>query len=392
MVLLVNQHTVPIFTDIANAFAEDGHETVLFTGHIEEGGKPLSQKIKVLRSIPYNRKSSISRLLTWMIFSFHYFFFLLWCRKPSRIIVVTNPPIAPLVTSMVSRWRRIPFYVVLYDLYPEALVQASLLKANAFLYKVWQRQNGKMFRNAEKIFTLSESMKAASMVYSKDDPEKISVIHNWADTTYIKPVPKSENAFVKWYGLENKTVILYAGNMGLTHDLESLIGAAEILQSVEDLIFLFIGDGGKRRALEELKKVKSLRNILFLPYQDEKNFPLAMAAADIGVVTLGRGAEGISVPSKTYINFAAGVCLLAIAPGSSELSRLVLGHQAGLVCEPGDSSKVAAAIKLLLESPIKVNTYKQNALKASALYTPENSKQYIRKVMEGMTNPNYPLL
>ena len=384
MILLVNQHTVPIFVDIANAFANEGHEIILFTGHIEKGGTPISSKIRIVRSISYNRKSTISRLLTWLIFSGHYFFFLLTCRKPSNIVVVTNPPFAPFVTSIVSQWRGIHFYVLLYDLYPDALVQASLLEANTFLYKAWQRQNVKMFKNVIKIFTLSQSMKNALVVYVTDS-DKIKVIHNWADTRYVHPIPKAENTFVKTHGLENKIVIMYAGNMGLTHDLESLIGAAAILQSESNLIFLFIGDGGKRVALEQLKKVKSLRNVLFLPYQDETNFPLAMAAADIGVVTLSAGAEGISVPSKTYVNFAAGVCLLAIAPDSSELSRLVQEHQAGLVCTPGDPNKVAASLKLLVESPSTLNTYKQNALKTSKLFTPENAKQYIREVIENDT-------
>lgn len=382
MILLVNQHTVPIFTDIANAFAEDGHKTFLFTGHIEKGGKPLSSKIKVVRSIPYNRKSSLSRLLTWIAFSGHYFFYVWWGRKPSKILVVTNPPIASLVTSIISGWRGIPFYVVLYDLYPEAIVQASLLKENNFFYKIWQRQNYKMFRNATKMFVLSESMKIAAARYLPDQPEKIKVIHNWVDTTYIHPVPKPENIFLKRHGLENKIVILYAGNMGLTHDLESLISAAHLLQDVENLIFVLIGEGGKRSALQKMAKEKSLKNVLFLPYQNAEDFPLAMAAADIGVVTLGIGAEGISVPSKTYVNLAAGVCLLAIAPRASELSRLIEEHQAGLICEPGDGITVAKSIKRLIGNPDLLVKYKENAFKTASFFTPENAKLYIREVTE----------
>ena len=379
MVLLVNQHTVPIFTDIANAFADEGEKTILFTGHIEKGGKPLSSNVRVIQSIGYNRSSSARRMLTWIVFSVHYFFYLLACRKPSRILVVTNPPLVPFVTALVSRWRNIRYDIVLYDLYPEALVQAQLLKDRHLLFRIWQKLNFWMFRNANTVFTLSESMKAAVDVYLPGQSQKIKVIHNWADTSYIHPILRTENAFVKTYRLENKTVVLYAGNMGLTHDLESVMEAAELLRHIPHLLFLFIGDGGKRLGLQKLAEKKSLNNVLFLPYQDSKNFPMAMAAADIGVVTLGAGAEGISVPSKTYVNLAAGVCVLAIAPASSELSRLIHEHEAGIVCVPGNAEKVAESIKELVENPMRLNKYKQNAIKASTLYTPENAKAYIRE-------------
>jgi hypothetical protein len=71
VILLVNQHTVPIFIDIANAFAEAGEETILFTGHVETGGKPLSTKIKIVKSISYQRHS-----VAYLVDFFYSLFFL----------------------------------------------------------------------------------------------------------------------------------------------------------------------------------------------------------------------------------------------------------------------------------------------------------------------------
>lgn len=381
-ILLVNQHTVPIFIDVANAFAETDCEIILFTGHIEAGGKPLSGGIKVVSSIRYNRKSSLTRMLTWLIFSMHYFFYLMLCRRPDRVLVVTNPPLAPFVTAFVSRWRGFAYYILLYDLYPEAFVQAGLMKAQDLLFRTWQNINRWMFNKATSIFTLSESMKNASLIYNQNSPAKIKVIHNWVDTEYIQPIAKADNPFVKLHNLEKKLVVLYSGNMGLTHDLESVINAAEILKNDHEIIFIMIGDGGKRPLLEKLMLTKGLTNVLFLPYQDSENFPLAMAAADVGVVTLGVGAEGISVPSKTYINMAAGVCILAIAPVNSELSRLIEEHQAGIICAPGNAQSVAHSLKNLLSNPSVLNQYRKNALEAAQHYTPENAKYYIREVLK----------
>lgn len=376
MVLLVNQHIVPVFSDIANAFAERGRRPILFTGHIEKGGNPLSAQIRIRKSIRYNRRSSFSRLRTWIFFTIHYSFYLTFCRKPEFVLVTTNPPLALIVTAWISRIRNIPFYILLYDLYPEALSQAGIANESNLIFNIWEKLNRPIFRMAHNIFTLSESMKRAAGKYLTSD-EKIRVISNWADTSFIHPMPKTSNSFVQAHGLINKFVILYSGNMGLTHDLESLVEAAGRLRDLTEVVFVLIGDGGKRRALEQLVRSKNVDNVLFLPYQDEYNFPLAMASADVGVVTLGYGAEGISVPSKTYINLAAGLCLLAIAPTASELNRIIQDYKAGFVCEPGRADEIERTIRLLVNDRELLQYYKENALKASCFFTSEKAYEYV---------------
>lgn len=379
-VLLVNQHTVPVFIDVVNAFAEKHASTVLFTGHIEQGGKPLSKHVKVVKSFSYRRGSSFARLLSWILFSLHYFFYLLKLDKPDKILVVSNPPIAPILTAFVSGIRKIPFYILVFDLYPDALMQAGFVTKTNMLFRFWRKLNHRYFSRAEKVFTLSDSMKDAVLKYMPRR-KKVKVIHNWADLSYIRPLDKSKNPFLEKHCLHGKKIILYSGNMGLTHDLESLVDAAELLRSRSNLAFVFIGDGAKKTLLQQMVAVKKLQNVVFLPYQDAVDFPHAMAAADIGVVTLGKGAEGISVPSKTYINLAAGLCLLAIAPESSELSRLIIAHRAGVICEPGDYYGIAKSIHDLTSEDQLLNSYKTNALEASVNFTSENARRYVEETM-----------
>lgn len=376
MVLLVNQHTVPIFSDIVNAFAQRGRKPTLFTGHIERGGQALSRQVAVKKSIRYSRGSSVSRFFSWIVFTIHYTFYLIVCRKPELVLVTTNPPLAPIITAWVSRLRKIPFYIVLYDLYPEALFQAGIVRERNVIFKIWARLNQQVFMRAHRIITLSESMRLAAGKYLRSG-EKIHVISNWADTSFVHPVPKASNSFVRAHALMNKFVVLYSGNMGLTHDLESLVEAAARVQDLREVMFLLIGDGGKRRVLEQLVAKRKLENVVFLPYQDENNFPLAMASADVGVITLGIGAEGISVPSKTYINLAAGLCLLTIAPSSSELNRIVTEHEAGFVCEPGRPDEIEKIIRLLVNDRRLLAYHKKRALEASGFFTSEKAFEYV---------------
>ena len=379
MTLLVNQHTVPVFTDVVNAFAEAGHETRLFTGYIEAGRKEVSKSVRIIHSLKYRRTSTLTRLLSWSLFGVHYFFYLLFCKKPSHLLVVTNPPIAVFITSMIARWRNIPFHVVVFDLYPEALDQAGLSSKDTWLYRRWQKENRKFFPKAASIITLSESMKHAVATYV--DASRIHVIPNWADTDYIKPVDRSENSFITKHKLNNKFVVLYSGNMGLTHDLESLIEAAALLKEEKSIIFILIGEGGKRKKLEAIASQHQLQNVIFLPYQDAATFPLAMASADVGVVTLGTGAEGISVPSKTYVNMAAGLAIIAVSPANSELNRIVEHFSMGYVVLPNHAADIANHIRSLAQDPSELAGLKSRSRQAALHFTSANARQYVSHLL-----------
>jgi glycosyltransferase involved in cell wall biosynthesis len=378
-VLVVNQHTVPVFVDVVNAFSVSGPVT-LFTGFIEVGKRPLASSIRIVHSKTYHRRSSFTRLASWLIFSSHYLLFLLLVKRPSAILAVSNPPLAPVITSWIARWRGIPYYVLIYDLYPEALEQAGFTRSDHWFYKRWKKINPFVFGGARKVFTLSDSMKKAVASYLPGREAMIKVIHNWVDNSYIKPIDKANNPFVKAHNLSGKLVILYAGNMGLTHDLESLLDASALLKENDSIRFVLIGEGGKKEKLVRMKEHKSLDNVMFVPYQDAETFPYAMAAADVGVITLGSGAEGISVPSKTYIAMAAGLCLLAIAPVDSELTRLITVHEIGIALEPGMPESLKEQITFLYRNPDVLERFRKTSRECSALFSPDNAYQYVHEM------------
>jgi len=379
MVLLVNQLTIPVFLDVANAIAGSGKTVTLFTGKVEESYAMPHNDIRIVHSKAYNRKSLVTRLLSWMIFSTHLFFYLLFKRGIAHILVVTNPPFAPIIVSWIARLRNISYSIVVYDLYPEALLQTGLSSEQNWVYKLWQKINPKVFNKARTVITLSESMKAALMPYLQK-PDDVRIIYNWVETGYMKPLLKSENPFIQRHSLQDKITVMYSGNMGMTHDLESLIHAAELLKDQSNVQFILIGDGAKRLKLESMAGSLQLTNVLFLPYQSTADFPFAMAAADIGVVTLGRGGEGISVPSKTYINLAAGVCLLTISPTGSELNRLVEVFNCGFTCEPDNPQNIAKFITDVLTQPERLNQFKERSREASYNFGSTNANRYIEIV------------
>jgi glycosyltransferase involved in cell wall biosynthesis len=266
---------------------------------------------------------------------------------------------------------------VIYDLYPDALKQTGSLKKGSIVIRWITGFNKKLFLSAKSIITLSESMKTSILQYDVPE-ENIHFVHNWLINKDIKPREKQSNPFALKHNLADKKVVLYSGNMSLTHDLTSLVEAARILKDDKTVKFVFVGEGLKKKELVQKTQEYGLDNVLFLPYQRKDDFPFVISCADIGVVALGKGAEGVSVPSKTYSNLAAGLALLVIAPEGSELQRLIQNFDCGICCLPDNPQGVADQLRGLFNNENRLKRFQRNSFEASKNFTLENAKEYVR--------------
>jgi glycosyltransferase involved in cell wall biosynthesis len=181
--------------------------------------------------------------------------------------------------------------------------------------------------------------------------EKLRIIENWADGDAIRPLPRSENPFIREHGLAGKFVVMYSGNMGLLHDLESIVGAAARLRERTEMRFVFIGGGGKLPAVRRLVDEHRLDNVLLLPYQPREALGYTLTAADVSLVSLAAGNEGLAVPSKLYGIMAAGSPVVANVPEACEVARVLAEAECGLVVPVGDPEALAGAIARYLDDP-----------------------------------------
>jgi hypothetical protein len=89
------------------------------------------------------------------------------------------------------------------------------------------------------------------------DENKIQVVSIWPGSGDFKPIQKEGNKFLlekKWM---NKFIVLYSGNLGIGHKLEVLIEAAEGLRDIDEILFLFIGEGSKKKKTPRLSYSKT---------------------------------------------------------------------------------------------------------------------------------------
>lgn len=289
----------------------------------------------------YDNSSFGSRSRTWLQYVFYV------ARRSFRLkgrpvlLVNSNPPLNPWLAYLLKTTRGWPFVARILDIYPDAVARHGLFGERHPALRVWRFLNRRAYAKADAVVTLAPLMAEllGQQVASGTD---IEIIPDWVDPDWIKPLPKVDNWFAKEHGQLDKLTVLYSGNLGLTHDISGLYTAIEELQPQRDICFVFIGGGARRGELETLSAKTT--NMLLLPFQPEESVPSAMASGDVAVVTLGRGTEGISMPSKAYYMMAAGCALLGVSHGDNDLGRLIDRYQCGISVSCEDSDGIRKAI------------------------------------------------
>lgn len=369
-VVLINQSASYLMVDIVNTYVGEYDEVVLLTGKLKEAERKLSDKVKVSKLVVYDRSSAVKRILTWMVAFVQIFFKLLFKYRGYEVVYVTNPPLSYLASLVLGN----PFSVIVFDTYPDALRNIGI-KQGHWLYNLWSKWNRKLFRKARKVYTLSEGM--AHQLTNYVEREQIKVVPLWPASESFAPIAKEKNLFAMEHHLENKFVVMYSGNMGYTHSVDTLVDVAECLATIEKVHFLFVGDGKKKAELVASVKDKGLTNCTFLDWQPVEMLPYSLATADLGVITLNEETALTSVPSKTFNLLAVGAPLLCIAPKHAEIANLVERYGNGIVCPATDIDGIAAFIKELAGDDARRQAMSASSLQAAKEYTKENAKLYL---------------
>jgi len=371
--LLINQSSGYLMIDIVNAFEKKYDEVVFMYGSLEKLDLPLSKNVKISKLIVYNRKSALRRAITWVVATMQVFFRILFVYRNHEIVYVTNPPLIYLISLIIKR----PFSIIVYDTYPDALKNFGIKESN-IAYMLWVKWNKIIFAKSKVIFTLSEGMKRCLTKYI--DEKKINVIPNWSHSDFFYPIPKSENKFIIENNLIDKFIVLYSGNIGFTHNVEVIIEIANLLSEEENIQFLIIGEGGKKKKIMQMAKDNRLTNCTFLTWQTTELLPFSLGSADLGIVTINNETALLSVPSKTYHLMAVGAPLLCIAPKKSELNELIIKHNNGICFEKDQLAEIANYIIKMKNNPKERIKISNNSISASYYYTELNALKYVEGI------------
>ncbi len=367
-IVFINQHAGYLMVDIINAHLKYEHRYFI-TGKVAERNVKLDNNVKINKIILYNRSSTIKRLFTWAIGFIQICWLVKTRYRKADLFIVTNPPFAGLLPLLCTN----RFSLLIYDVYPDALEDYKFFGKHSMLTALWRKANKKVFKKAANIFTISEGMKKKLNAYAAADT--IKVIPLWSHNDFVKPVNRAGNLFLKQHSLHDKFLVMYSGNMGRTHHLEVIIEMARKIKD-EAIDFIIIGDGEKRQLLQSLIEKSKLTNCKILPWQNIDMLPHTLSAADVGIVSIGKEASMLSVPSKTYDLLSAGTPLLCIADASSELAALVNKYHAGEIFDPHQTDQMTDFIYRVKSDRNYRSLLHHNALNASKDFEPVNAFKF----------------
>jgi glycosyltransferase involved in cell wall biosynthesis len=362
-ILLLTDHFYPdlssggrLLTDLAAGLVESGDRVQVITAFasyntIETGlakEEFLGVKIERVISTKIERSNIIERLKSELLFCFAVFFKALFSKEIDIIFTLSSPPFLPIFVLILSKIKQIPYIYVVMDVFPDIAVSLGITESDALIFKIWDSLSKLALHHALRIVVLGRCM--LKVIENKVAKSKvpIEIIHNWSNSELIKPISKQENPFlIKHAFLKEKFIVQYSGNLGRFQDFETILVAAEKLRENELTHFLIIGDGVQRQWLVNEIQKRNLKNITLLPFQAQEDLVYSINAADIALVTLKRGAEGLGVPSKFYPILAAGKPVVAIMAEWAEVALTVKEFGIGIVLEQGDVDGLVTAIKQL---------------------------------------------
>ncbi|QEN85687.1 glycosyltransferase family 4 protein [Labrys sp. KNU-23] len=361
-VFLVNRYFHPdrsatsqIASDLAAFLAEQGWDVIALTGagRYDEPARRLDPDaalpgVSIHRVGPVvEAGSSLLRRAGVAVAVHASLAWALWRRARAGDIVVvkTDPPLLSVSLLPIVAMKRLKQVNWLQDVYPEVAAELGVKAARGTLGSILRRLRNVSLRHAAMNVAVGERMKA--MIAGLGVPiARITTICNWCDDQHIVPAGPESNRLRRDWGLQDKFVIGYSGNLGRAHEVDTLIGAARLLRDETGIAFLFIGDGYLTSYLKRAVADQGLaRMFRFLPYQDAGTLPQSLTVPDIHWLSLNPRLEGLIVPSKFYGIAAAGKPMIAVMAPDGEISSLIRQSDCGAVITPGDSAGFAKIVR-----------------------------------------------
>lgn len=372
-----------VLRDLARAFAREGWEvTVVTTGQRAKTG--ADGPVKVVRVASRMRGRTIHGYLgAWLGL------YLAALRLPRHDLVVTmtDPPLLAVAGRLLAKAKKSRHIHWCQDLYPDLLPYLGM-RLPPFAMKFFKSLARRAMRECDKVVAVGRCM-ARQLVHAGIDPRRVAVIPNWPDAELVspsrsagrRPVPvintiqgaRPYESLHKDDG-SPKFRVLYAGNLGRAHPLETILGAAQILDPLHpEIEFVFVGDGQGFERLARERTKRGLENLRLIPYQPAGRLRDVMESGDLHLITMKHEVEGMVVPCKLYSALAAGRPCLLIGPGGSEAGRVIRDFGAGDVVPQGDPRRLAQAILRYRMNGEDWFRAHEGARKAGGIFVPRES-------------------
>ena len=355
-IVLLNQFFWPdssatsqMLTDLARGLAAEGHEvySVSAAGGYASADAGTTPPVHMhhVKALPFVR-GKVGRVLSYASFYVKAAWRVLTMPKMDVALTLTTPPLLSLLGNVAKGLRGTRHFIWEMDMYPDVAVDCGYFREGGVADRITGMMADWSRRQADGVIALGECMRDR-LIARGTAAEKIVISYNWADSQNISVLPfRSE---------PGKLVVLYSGNLGLAHDLETIFETMRGLSDDTRFHFIFVGSGGRRIELAEFANRYKLERVELRPYVDRGNLGESLAAGDIGLVTQKDVCCGSVVPSKVYGLLAAGRPVLFIGPGDALPARIIRKFGCGWHVPVGQAETLTNLLLHLVDHPEEIH-------------------------------------
>lgn len=371
-----------ILRDLARAFARDGWDVTVIT----TGPRSRTERDGAVRVIRLKATGQGKSL---------FFYGRVWLKMllaglslPRRdlIVTMTDPPLFVVAGRLVAKAKKSAHINWCQDLYPD-LLPAVGMRIPAPVMKFFKVSSRRAMKSCDKVVVVGRCM-AKHLTHSGMDPRRVAVIPNWPDAelaggatrrrllrTKLAEQVSGARPYEKLFrDAEPKFRVLYSGNLGRAHPVQSVLDAAHMLAGRHpEIEFIFVGDGPQYDRLAQERARRGLENIRFLPWQPAARLRELMESGDVHLITMKEDAAGLLVPSKLYSALAVGRPCIFVGPQTSEAARIITDFRAGSVVPQGQAQLLAKTILAYRMSGDAWFAAQTGATRAGQIFVPDES-------------------
>lgn len=371
-ILLVAQNFYPEFfksNDIASELVARGYKVDVLTGipNYPEGVFPKGYGVfqkrvdtykgaKVYRAfqIPRGRKASGVRLaINYLSFAFTstfwvLFFFVFKKRYDAIIIHQTSPVTQAWPGLLLGKLRRVPIYTWVLDIWPDAMRSGGGVK-NEKIISLINKFVQCVYRKSHKILISSEDFREL-VNRDGDYNDKIIYFPNWCDDMLAMPIIGDTSS------LPNGFKVMMAGNLGSAQDIRTIMQAVLLLKDIEDINWVFVGDGSEKAYIEEFIKTNNIKTVTLTGKRPFAEMPAYFQQADAMLLTLRAEFPHLRavVPARLQSYMSAGKPVLGMIDGGSV--RVINRSQCGICAAAADYESLAANVVYAYEHQEELRT------------------------------------
>lgn len=346
-----------LYNDLVLEFSENGHNIYVIAPSETNQKKSILKKerglnvlrVKTLkqRGVKSFFRKGLAQLLLPIQYNKAYNKFLKHIKFD--LIIMPTPPITLIsVVENIKKRTQAKFYLILRDIYPQGAADIGLVKLKIAFYYLRYLER-KIYLTADYIGCMSQG----NIDYiSKHNPylpiQKLVLLPNWQKEHTTNT---NSSNIRKKYNLENKYLVLFGGTIGYAQKVENIVLLANHYRSNEQILFLVIGNGVKKKYLQELTVEAQLQNVIFmnsLPRDEYLNF---VECSDIGLITIDERFTVPTLPSKTTSYLCLKLPVLAIVDAHTDYGKMLEESNAGLWSVEGNDKQLYENFDLLYNDP-----------------------------------------